>query len=213
MPVWLHKALTNYYKGLPFGYFLLEGQNFCLGDGGISSLDKEGIRRCSRIGRGQISDGRCFWGGWIIRWGGLISKCRIKYGWWDIWGNWGWIFLKRMGLSVRLGRIGVDWGGLHCYLLEKLEFGALAALWEACQGSLQRRGWSGWGWYKWISGSGIMDWYWLVDSWYEAAGLYRFAPVRLEKLAYYALAGIMVEIVLILPGWDGRTMRTRWDRG
>ena len=48
-----------------------------------------------------------------------------------------------MGLSVRLGRIGVDWGGLHCYLLEKLEFGALAALWEACQGSPQSRGWSG----------------------------------------------------------------------
>ena len=42
------------------------------------------------------------------------------------------------------------------------------------------------------------------------AGSYWFTPVRMEKLDFYALAGIMGEIGLLLAGWD---RLTRWDRG
>ena len=40
------------------------------------------------------------------------------------------------------------------------------------------------------------------------AGLYRFAPVCSNKLAFYALDSIMGETGLLLAGWDGRT---GWD--
>ena len=42
------------------------------------------------------------------------------------------------------------------------------------------------------------------------AGLYRFAPVFSNKLAFYVLYSIMGETGLLLAGWDGRT---GWDRG
>ena len=42
------------------------------------------------------------------------------------------------------------------------------------------------------------------------AVLYWLDLVCLEKLSFYALDGIMVEIGLLLAGWDGRT---RWDGG
>ena len=42
---------------------------------------------------------------------------------------------------------------------------------------------------------------------------YQFTPVCSEKLDFYALAGIMGEIGLLLAGWDGRTGHTRWDGG
>ena len=45
------------------------------------------------------------------------------------------------------------------------------------------------------------------------AGSYRFTPVCSEKLAFYALAGRMGEIGLLLDGWDGRTRRNGWDGG
>ena len=45
------------------------------------------------------------------------------------------------------------------------------------------------------------------------AGLYRFAPVCSNKLAFYALDSIMGEIGLLLDGWDGRTRRNGWDGG
>ena len=43
--------------------------------------------------------------------------------------------------------------------------------------------------------------------------MYRFAPVRWYKLAFYALVGRMGEIVLLLAGWDRRIRQTRWDGG
>ena len=42
------------------------------------------------------------------------------------------------------------------------------------------------------------------------AVLYWLDLVCLEKLSFYALDGIMVEIGLLLAGWDGWT---RWDGG
>ena len=45
------------------------------------------------------------------------------------------------------------------------------------------------------------------------AGSYWFAPVCSEKLAFYAIAGILGEIGLMLSGWDGQNRRTGWDWG
>ena len=43
--------------------------------------------------------------------------------------------------------------------------------------------------------------------WIVSAELYwyRYSWVRSEKLDFYALAGIMEEIILLLDIWDGRT--------
>ena len=62
--------------------------------------------------------------------------------------------------------------------------------------------------YKGRSCSGILDWYFLVDSLGEASGLYRFDPFCSEKLAFNAMAGIMGEIGLLLAGWYRRTRQT-----
>ena len=40
---------------------------------------------------------------------------------------------------------------------------------------------------------------------------YRFTIVRLEKLSFYSLAGIMGEIDLLLAVWDGSTRWNGWD--
>ena len=64
----------------------LERQKKGLGDGAISILSKEGSRRCNSREREQISGRRGRWGGWKI----------------SIWGNWGWVFLIRRGLALKL---------------------------------------------------------------------------------------------------------------
>ena len=130
-----------------------------------------------------------------------LRKLRIglskdyRYLWWVRYCGY-WIFLRRLGISVWSGLvdIGLDWDGLiwkYGSLSEKLDFGSLAALWEAFGVSLQRRGCVGLGRYKGRSCSGILDWYFLVDSLGEASGLYRFDPFCSEKLAFNAMAGIM----------------------
>ena len=43
-------------------------------------------------------------------------------------------------------------------------------------------------------------------------GSYQFTPVQSKKLSFYALAGIMEEIGLLLTGWEGRIWRTGWTR-
>ena len=40
--------------------------------------------------------------------------------------------------------------------------------------------------------------------------MYRFSPVRSDKLDFYALSGIMETIILLLAGWGGHT---GWDGG
>ena len=50
-----------------------------LGDGVISSLDKESRRRFIIREKGEMYDGRGRWVGWRIRLGVISSKCRIKY--------------------------------------------------------------------------------------------------------------------------------------
>ena len=57
-----------------YGTFLSKDQSIGLGNGYISSRDKEVIRRFSRRGRGKFSGGRGVWGVWRIRWGGISSK-------------------------------------------------------------------------------------------------------------------------------------------
>ena len=68
--------------------------------------------------------------------------------------------MSRLGISNRLGQLGMVWDGLYLR----------AALWEACWGVLFRG-----------------------DS-----ELYRFSLFCSEKLAFYAMAGIMGEIFLLM---------------
>ena len=76
-----------------------------------------------------MSGGKCRWFWLNIRWGAISSKYGINYVCWVIWGNWGWVFLERMGLSNRSGHLGLDWDGFY----------SPAVLWYACWGSFQRR--------------------------------------------------------------------------
>ena len=74
--------------------------------------------------------------------------------------------MRRLGIYIRAGQvyIGLDCDRFYCYLSYKLSLLALAAFREACWGYPKRRVWAGQGWYKGRSGSGIMDWDWLVES-------------------------------------------------
>ena len=51
VPVWLHQALTGYFKGLPCGACNYKGQNIGLGGFDIEIQIKEGRIRCSCRGR------------------------------------------------------------------------------------------------------------------------------------------------------------------
>ena len=158
--------------------FLNERPKKRFGDRAKSSHDKEGSRRCNIRGSRKFSGNRGGCIGWKFIWGGISNKCGIKSEYWGIWGYWGWVFLRRLGFYFGLRDLGLDWDGFYFSLSDKLALGALAALWESCWGSPQRRGWSGRERHKGKICSSMMDWYWIVDYWGEAAGLYWFTTVR-----------------------------------
>ena len=54
--------------------FLIKRPKIGLGNGFISSLDKEVRRRCISRGRRKLYGYRGIWGGWRIIWGGISSK-------------------------------------------------------------------------------------------------------------------------------------------
>ena len=74
-------------------------------------------------------------------------------------------------------------------------------------------------------GRGVLGWIWMYCihrlyygrlvgvSFREDAGSYCFAPVGQEKLDFYALAGIIEEISLLLSEQDGWTGQTGWYWG
>ena len=99
-PVSLHPALTHYHHGLTCGDFLSKGQKLPW-EWGYLKLRQRSIRRCNSRGRGKLSGGRGGCGRRIIIWGGIRSKCGIKSGWWGIWGNRRWVFMRGVGISVR----------------------------------------------------------------------------------------------------------------
>ena len=70
-------------------------------------------------------------------------------------------------------------------------------------------GYHGMNWYLLYSPAALWEDCWGLPFRVDA-GSYWFSPVRSEKLGFYALAGIIGEIGLLLAGWDGRTERTVW---
>ena len=113
VPVWLHQELTNYHKGLNCENFLLEGQQIGLVDGDIVSWVKQSSRRFRNGGRGKMFGGIGGWRGQITRWGRISSKCGIYSRCLGIWGNWGWVFMTRLDISVRSGLVDLGylcWG-------------------------------------------------------------------------------------------------------
>ena len=116
-------------KDIPGGGSYLKAKNLALGMGQYQVETNKASKSISSRGRVNMYVGRGGWGGWKIRQWDIISKCGIKCGFWGIWGNWGWVFLGRLVLSVRSVNLGMYWDIFY----------SLDILWRYCWGSLQRR--------------------------------------------------------------------------